>query len=239
MAGTVNPGKASLLLPDGSSLTVIETNNYSFERTLLQEKEFTFIGGVDEVGRGPLAGPVVAACVILPPGCDPSLFTDSKKLSAARRQELYDLLRQQQAPIGIGILSHTQIDRINILQASLAAMKIAVENMTVRPDYLLVDGKFPVPAGIPQQPIIKGDMRSSSVAAASIVAKQERDHLMEVLHQQYPQYNFRSNKGYPTAEHRRALRLYGPCPIHRRTFKGVKEFYQPLLQFPVKTDEQP
>jgi ribonuclease HII len=180
---------------------------------------------VDEVGRGPLAGPVVAACVIIPPSCDYREFDDSKKLTANTRERLYEVLKDNGASIGIGVVPELKIDRINILQASLLAMKKALEALPVRPDFLLVDGKYPVPAAIAQQALVKGDSRSASIGAASIVAKVTRDSIMALYHRQYPQYSFHKNKGYPTAEHRKALALHGPCPIHRKSFSGVKEFF--------------
>lgn len=137
------------------------------------------------------------------------------------RQRLHAELIRIGAKIGVGIVSPAEIDRINILQASLLAMKQAMEALPVCPDFLLVDGKFPVPVAVAQQPLIKGDSRSASIAAASIVAKETRDRLMEEYHQQYPCYNFRQHKGYPTAAHRQAILEHGPCPIHRRSFKGV------------------
>ncbi|MDH3393338.1 MAG: ribonuclease HII [Desulfobulbaceae bacterium] len=200
----------------------VESDTFAFERRLIEQGR-TVVAGVDEAGRGPLAGPVVAACVILPGDCDFAIFRDSKTLSAAARQRLHAELTRIGAHVGVGIVSPAEIDRINILQASLLAMKQAMEALPVCPDFLLVDGKFPVPVPVAQQPLIKGDSRSASIAAASIVAKETRDKLMEEYHQQYPCYNFRQHKGYPTAQHRKALLEHGACPIHRRSFKGVRE----------------
>jgi ribonuclease HII len=209
-------------LPEQPSLWkgFIETDSFCFERKLWALGR-DLVAGLDEAGRGPLAGPVVAACVILPASCDFRRFKDSKILTAAARNELYAELQMIGAVIGIGIGSVDEIDRLNILHASLLAMKKAVAELDAAPDYLLVDGKFPVPVAIPQQTLIKGESRSASIAAASIVAKVTRDGLMEELHQQYPQYNFLFNKGYGTAEHRRVLQECGPCAQHRRHFKGV------------------
>lgn len=201
-------------------------DNFSIERNL-QQQGYPVVAGLDEVGRGPLAGPVVAAAVILPPTCQHALFLDSKKLTPKKRQILFDHLFEIPARIGVGIVSHTIIDTINILQASLLAMKHGVEelcNQKYSPDFLLVDGKFPIPMATPQQPIIKGENRSASIAAASIIAKVTRDEIMNKLHEQYPCYNFKQNKGYPTREHRQAIKSHGICPDHRLTFKGVKEF---------------
>lgn len=197
-------------------------DTFAFERDLARQG-YCRIAGVDEVGRGPLAGPVVAACVILPEGCDYTCFRDSKQLVHARREELLGVLRASGAHIGVGEVDEAGIDRLNILQASLLAMRRAVEALPAPPDFLLVDGKFPVPLPLAQRPIVKGDRLSASVAAASIVAKVTRDALMDRFHELFPQYRFDRHKGYPTAEHRRLLREHGPCRIHRRTFRGVAE----------------
>lgn len=166
----------------------------------------------------------MAASVVLPVGCAHARFRDSKTLTASQREELRKHLDDIGAAIGIGIVSAQQIDRINILQAALLAMKLAVQNLPgTAPDYLLVDGKFPIPLSLPQEALVKGESKSASIGAASIVAKVERDRIMESLHHQYPAYNFRRHKGYPTVEHRRAILSHGPCPIHRMTFRGVRE----------------
>lgn len=200
------------------------SDNFRIER-YLYAKGFLYVAGCDEAGRGPLAGPVVAACVHLHQNCDHSVFLDSKVLSRKKRDSLYTHLHDTCADIGVGIVSARVIERINILQASLLAMKYAVENMTIsRPDFILVDGKFAIPTPIEQESLIKGESKSGSIAAASIVAKVERDRIMEELHKQYPLYNFASHKGYPTREHRQAIVRHGPCKIHRKTFKGVREF---------------
>lgn len=191
------------------------------------QQGYSVIAGADEVGRGPLAGPVVAAAVILPGKCQHDRFIDSKKLSPKKRQILFDHLYDIPAHIGIGVVSHKTIDTINILQASLLAMKRGVLQLvkqSVPPDFLLIDGKFPIPMDIHQKPLIKGETRSASIAAASIIAKVTRDRLMQELHHQFPQYNFSRNKGYPTKEHRRAVKKYGICPFHRKSFNGVKQF---------------
>ena len=200
-----------------------EPDTYSLERCL-RLKGYSWIAGLDEVGRGPLAGPVVAAAVILPDNCDSSCFVDSKTINAKQRSRLYKELKNNGAIIGVGIVPEADIDRLNILQASLLAMKKAVLSMPAQPDFLLVDGNQPVPIGIPQQSLVKGESKSSSVAAASIVAKVIRDDLMDRYHLQYPQYNFQQNRGYPTLEHREAIRVFGPCAIHRQSFKGVREY---------------
>ena len=199
-------------------------DNFRIER-LLYSRGFLNVAGCDEVGRGPLAGPVVAACVVLPRDCDHSIFIDSKKLTHTRRLQLNNLLHTMGALVGIGQVSEKEIDKINILQASLLAMKLAVSSLKTDQrsiDFLLVDGKFPVSLQIPQETYIKGESKSSSIAAASIAAKVARDHIMLALHKQYPVYNFAQNKGYPTREHRQAILNHGPSPVHRFSFKGVK-----------------
>lgn len=207
-------------------LPVQEEDTFSFERQL-RRLGYDMIAGIDEVGRGPLAGPVVAASVILPYDCDYAQFKDSKKLSPERRKRLALLLEDIGAVIGVALVPEQTIDRINILHASLLAMKSSMESLVTRPDFLLVDGKFPVPVDMPQRFLIKGESRSASIAAASIVAKVTRDELMCQYHTQFPQYAFNRNMGYPTREHRKALSDYGPCHLHRRTFAGVKEFFSP------------
>ena len=204
-----------------------EGDTLHYER-LLRAQGFEVVAGLDEAGRGPLAGPVVAGCAILDGESDHRLFEDSKKLSEKKREELFAILVQSGTPHGVGIVSAREIDRINILQASLLAMKRAVEDCEKRfsrkASFLLVDGKFTVPLSLPQQALVKGESRSASIAAASIVAKVTRDRLMLQYHEQYPQYRLDRHKGYPTRMHRRAIADHGPSPIHRRTFKGVREF---------------
>ncbi len=197
-------------------------DTFAIERSLVSQGYRT-VAGTDEAGRGPLAGPVVAACVILPLHCDYQQFQDSKKLSAKARRELAHRLVVLEAAIGVGIVSAAEIDRLNILQASLLAMRKAVEKLPILPDFLLVDGKFTVPMAVEQMALVKGDSRSATISAASIVAKVTRDAIMEQYHLEYPQYNFARHKGYPTAEHRRIIREIGPCPIHRQSFKPVRD----------------
>ena len=189
-----------------------------------REDGFTAIAGIDEAGRGPLAGPVVSAAVILPIAFPVAGVTDSKKLTPKKRAYLYEEIYSHAVAIGIGVVDHMEIDRINILNASLASMSMAVDNLFPQPDYLLIDGPFPVSSDLPQKPIKKGDSLSISIAAASIVAKVTRDRLMEKYHQDYPLFGFSKHKGYPTKAHKEAIKKYGCCPIHRTTFKGVKEF---------------
>lgn len=197
-------------------------DSFFYEHQLYQ-KGVRCLAGVDEAGRGPLAGPVVAGAVVLPVQCDYTLFQDSKKLSAKKRDHLFLTLQEMSIPYAVGIASPAEIEEINILQASLLAMKRAVLALPDMPDYLLVDGKFSVPLDLAQQPLIKGESKSASIAAASIVAKVTRDRIMMEYHEQFPQYNFMKHKGYPTKEHKALLVQFGPCPIHRKTFAGVKE----------------
>lgn len=178
------------------------------------------IGGIDEVGRGPLAGPVVAACVILPQDCRILYLNDSKQLSEKKREQLYDEIMEKAVSVGVGCVEHTVIDEINILQATYEAMRQALARMEIRPDRLLVDAVTIPGIGIPQRGIVHGDARSVSIAAASIVAKVTRDRMMAEFDRQYPGYDFASNKGYGSAKHIAALKELGPCPIHRRTFIG-------------------
>ncbi len=204
----------------------LSPDTFSIERGLY-ETGCQAIAGVDEAGRGPLAGPVVAGCVVLIKSCDSTLFKDSKKLSPGKRRKLFSSLQDCGAHIGVGSVSPRKIEEINILQASLLAMKRAIMQLDsgpIFPDYLLVDGKFSVPLEIPQKTIIRGESASASIAAASIVAKVSRDMMMAEYHDLYPCYNFIKNQGYPTVEHRKAIAEFGPCEIHRKTFKGVREF---------------
>ncbi|MCK5836983.1 MAG: ribonuclease HII [Desulfobacula sp.] len=186
-----------------------------------QKRGYPHIAGIDEAGRGPLAGPVVSAAVILPSSFTCPGINDSKKLSEKKRERFFPLISEQALAVGIGIADHTEIDQINILQASLLSMKRAVQNLKLTPDFLLIDGKFTIDSDLPQQAIVKGDSKSISIAAASIIAKVTRDRIMEELHRTYPLYNFSRHKGYPTKAHKQAIMEHGPCPIHRKTFSGV------------------
>jgi ribonuclease HII len=183
------------------------------------------IAGVDEAGRGPLAGPVVAAAVILPhEGITEKLF-DSKQISSKKREELYKTIFEEAAGVGIGVIGQEEIDRINILQATLKAMALAIENLPLPPDFILIDGsQGGLALPIPQKPIRKGDRLCNSVAAASIIAKVTRDRMMLECHRKYPQYNFARHKGYGTKEHQRAIEKFGVCELHRKSFRGVKEY---------------
>jgi len=193
-----------------------------FERQA-QSRGYRAVAGIDEAGRGPLAGPVVAAAVILPEEFDLPGLTDSKQLSEKSRERLYPLIRAQALAVGVGVARADEIDRINILQATLRSMQRAVGRLNVPPDFLLIDGNVPVPLPLPQQTLVKGDSRSLSIAAASVVAKVVRDRIMCSLDRQHPGYGFAGHKGYGSAAHRDAIARLGPSPCHRRTFGGVSE----------------
>lgn len=181
-------------------------------------KEYSYICGIDEVGRGPLAGPVVAAAVILPKDCTILYVNDSKKLSAKKREQLYDEIMGKAVAVGVGMASHERIDEINILQATYEAMREAISHLTVQPDLLLNDAVTIPKVEIKQVPIIKGDAKSISIAAASIIAKVTRDRMMEAFDDIYPEYDFASNKGYGSPKHIDALKKYGLTDIHRKSF---------------------
>lgn len=182
---------------------------------------FTCIAGLDEAGRGPLAGPVVAAAVVLPDGLLVPGLTDSKQVPEQERERLFDVIRKQAICFGIGVVDEQTIDEVNILQATIIAMERALAPLNPRPDYLLLDAITLPRIALPQNPLIKGDSRSHSISAASILAKVARDRLMLELHEKYPQYNFRKHKGYGTNEHLALLREHGPCDAHRKTFNPV------------------
>lgn len=184
---------------------------------------FRIICGVDEAGRGPLAGPVCAAAVILPPYVEIPGLNDSKKLTDKRRRELFPIIQQQAVAYGIGFASHEEIDQINILQATYLAMERAMAQLSVKPELALIDGNRAKDFGLPVRTIIKGDSLSASIAAASVLAKVTRDDLMLQAAGEYPNYGFDIHKGYGTKAHYEALRALGPCPIHRMTF--LKKFY--------------
>ena len=207
---------------------LLEKHNAEIDRTkrmLSYEKEYDgymAICGIDEVGRGPLAGPVVAGAVILPKDDMILYLNDSKQLTAAKRDELYDVIRERAVAYAVGIVDHVRIDEINILQATYEAMRSAIMNLAVKPDILLNDAVTIPGVDIRQVPIIKGDAKSCSIAAASIIAKVTRDRMMEEMDEKYPGYGFASNKGYGSAEHIKAIKELGPSTIHRRTF--IKNF---------------
>ena len=193
-----------------------------FERRAL-EAGFTCIAGLDEAGRGPLAGPVVAAAVVLPVGLLIPGLTDSKQVSGPERERLFEVIREQAVCCGVGIADERTIEEVNILQATIIAMERALDLLAPRPDYLLLDALTLSRVPLPQKPLIKGDCRSHSIAAASILAKVTRDRIMLELHEQYPLYQFQNHKGYGTKEHLALLREHGPCNAHRRTFNPVTQ----------------
>ncbi len=198
------------------------------ERLLIKEKElwekgYLHIAGIDEAGRGPLAGPVVAAACILPAKFKLNGLNDSKKLTESKREKLFLEIKNQALGYAVGSAEPAEIDALNILQATKLAMFRAVKNLKISPHYLLIDALELSNLRIPQRGIVDGDAKSASIAAASIIAKVSRDHLMIELDQLYPEYNFAKNKGYGTKEHILALRSHGPCPIHRKSFTPVQE----------------
>ena len=203
---------------------IAQYHEMSYYENQLREKGYRYIAGLDEAGRGPLAGPVVAGAVILPPDTELVIpgVDDSKKLSGLRRGKLLEEIKEKAIAWAVGIVDVETIDQINILQATKKAMKQAVEGLQTSPEILLIDAVELAQVSLPQQPLIHGDALSVSIAAASIVAKETRDALMIALDSLYPEYGFASNKGYGSAQHIAALRKYGPCPIHRRTF--IKNF---------------
>ncbi len=190
----------------------------TFERKAYQSG-YRLIAGIDEAGRGCLAGPVVAAAVILPLGYHNGEINDSKQLSPLRREKLYDVIKADALAIGLGVVEAVDIDELNILRATLRAMGEACAELSPAPDFLLIDGINSLPLAIRQRTLVKGDSRSISVAAASIIAKVSRDRIMEIYHRQFSQYNFIKNKGYGTDEHRAAIQKFGLCKLHRRSFR--------------------
>ncbi|MEK6454047.1 ribonuclease HII [Caldifermentibacillus hisashii] len=199
-----------------------------FEKMMVYEKEaqkqgFQYVAGIDEVGRGPLAGPVVAAAVILPENIFISGINDSKKLSSKKREQLYQEIKNEALAIGIGVVGADVIDEINIYQATKKAMNIAINQLSIFPDFLLIDA-MKIDTPITQRSLIKGDSLSVSIASASIIAKVYRDRLMMEYSKKYPEYQFEKNAGYGTREHIQAIRKFGPTPIHRKTFAPIKEY---------------
>jgi ribonuclease HII len=183
------------------------------------------VGGIDEAGRGPLAGPVVSSCVVWNGLPDRSQkINDSKLLTAKQRSELFPWITRNAFKIGIGIATHVEIDTMNILRASLLSMERAVQDSGIEPGLLLIDGTFALKSYPSSKPVVRGDRRCFYIACASIVAKVTRDNIMETYDMEYPNYSFRKNKGYPTKDHKLAIERYGVSPIHRKTFKGVREF---------------
>lgn len=212
------PPKNLSLFPES---TFSSTSDPFFHEDLARRQGYALIAGVDEAGRGPLAGPVVAGAVILPQGVELAGVTDSKKMSPGAREQAFSTIHREALATGIGVVSHRYIDEFNILKASLEAMKRAILALDPLPDFLLIDGIHSVPLSIPQRCLKKGDLLSRSISAASVLAKVYRDRIMCCYHEVYPEYGFDKHKGYGTARHMEAIRQYGPTPVHRRTFKGV------------------
>lgn len=214
-------GVRNLILKYRKKEEALEKEKERTEQMKVYEKQYEsrgYVCGIDEVGRGPLAGPVVAGAVILPKDCQILYLNDSKKLTAKKREELYDVIMKGAVAVGIGYASPARIDEINILQATYEAMREAISKLPIQPDVLLNDAVKIPGVNIYQVPIIKGDAKSVSIAAASIAAKVTRDRLMEEYDAHIPEYGFASNKGYGSAQHIEALKKYGPSPIHRRSF---------------------
>ncbi|MDE7322712.1 MAG: ribonuclease HII [Lachnospiraceae bacterium] len=223
----VRSGVQALVAKAKKSIDAAAKERQRIELMKKYEKEYASVGlicGIDEVGRGPLAGPVVAGAVILPQDCKILYLNDSKQLSEKKREELYEVIMQEAVAVGLGYASHGRIDEINILQATYEAMRQAVDNLGVQPDILLNDAVTIPGIAVRQVPIIKGDAKSVSIAAASIVAKVTRDRLMVEYDRTYPGYHFAENKGYGAAAHIEALKKFGPTPIHRKSF--IKNFVE-------------
>ncbi len=217
----VRPGARRLVEKYQKAMDKLEAEKKRIVKMMEYERryaDYEYIAGIDEVGRGPLAGPVVTCAVILPKDCDILYINDSKQLTQKKREELYEEITAKAISYGIGISSPQRIDEINILQANYEAMRQSIKNLSVIPDILLNDAVTIPEVRIPQVPIIKGDTKSISIAAASIVAKVHRDRLMVEYDKQYPGYGFASNKGYGSEEHVQAIKKLGPSPIHRKSF---------------------
>ena len=201
-----------------------EIDNYKYEREL-REKGVTLIAGVDEVGRGPLVGPVVAACCILPEKFNLDGLTDSKKLSEKKRDFFFEEIKKQAISYGIGIVSAKKIDEVNIYEATKIAMKEAISNMPVKPEHILIDA-MPLELDIPTTSIIKGDLKSITISAASVLAKVTRDRMLYELDKEYPMYDFKNNKGYGTKKHLEAIESFGVIDEHRRSYSPVSDYIE-------------
>lgn len=188
----------------------------------LYDKGYKLICGIDEVGRGPLLGPVVTSAVILPVGYYNPEIKDSKKLSEKKREKLFDIITKDAISIGIGIVDEKKIDEINIYESTKVAMKMAIDNLSIKPDYVLIDA-MKLDIDIPSNSIIKGDAKSESIAAASIIAKVTRDRMIDEIDKEYPMYDLKNNKGYGTKKHLEALKEYGPCKYHRYSYSPVSD----------------
>ena len=203
-------------------------DNYKYERELY-DKGITLIGGIDEVGRGPLAGPVVAACVIMPKDLIIEGLTDSKKLSEKKRDYYFDLIKEKAIDIGIGVIPRERIDEINIYEATKEAMKEAYNNLDIKPEHILIDA-MKLDLDTPTTSIIKGDLLSHTISAASVIAKVTRDRMMYELDKKYPMYDFKNNKGYGTKKHIDAIKEYGITKYHRLSYKPVSDYKDKVME---------
>ena len=203
-------------------------DNHKYEKELNQ-KGITLIAGVDEVGRGPLIGPVVAAAVILPKDYHLAGLTDSKKLSEKKREYFYDIIKKDALAIGVGIVDEKKIDEINIYEATKVAMKQAIDNLEIKPEHILIDA-MPLDLKIPTTSIIKGDLLSITISAASIIAKVTRDHMLYDIDQEYPMYDLKNNKGYGTKKHIEAIKKYGITKYHRLSYKPVSDYKDKVVR---------
>ena len=219
----LNRPKDKKLIKD-LELKVCLKDNYYFERKL-REKGINFIAGVDEVGRGPLVGPVVAACVVLPKNFNLEGLTDSKKLSEKKREYFYDEIMRQALGVGVGIISEKKIDEVNIYEATKMAMMEAINNCSCKVEHVLIDA-MRLDIDIPSTSIIKGDLKSITISAASVIAKVTRDRMLDELDLKYPMYDFKNNKGYPTKKHLEAIKKYGILDEHRRSYGPVSEYLE-------------
>ena len=201
---------------------MLDIDNYKYEKELIKDG-IKLIGGVDEVGRGPLVGPVVAACVILPINFCLDGLTDSKKLSEKKREAFYDVIMKEAISVGVGIIDEKVIDEVNIYEATKLAMKEAINKCSVKPEHVLIDA-MPLDIDIPTTSIIKGDLKSLTISAASVIAKVTRDHMLIDLDKKYPMYDFKSNKGYPTKKHLDAIDKYGIIEEHRKSYAPVSNY---------------
>jgi len=203
-------------------------DNYKYERELI-ENGIELICGVDEVGRGPLIGPVVAAAVILPVNYKLEGLTDSKKLSEKKREQFYEIIKRDALAIGVGVISEKRIDEINIYEATKEAMYMAINNLSVKPEHVLIDA-MPLELDIPRTSIIKGDLLSLSISAASVIAKVTRDHMLYELDKEYPMYDLKNNKGYGTKKHIEAIKKYGITKYHRLSYKPVSDYKDKMVE---------
>ena len=217
----INDKKDKKLIKD-LDLILCSKDSYRYERKL-KDKGIKLIAGVDEVGRGPLVGPVVAACVILPDKFNLDGLTDSKKLSEKKRDDFYDSIIEQAISVGVGIIDEKKIDEVNIYEATKLAMKEAINNCSVKPEHILIDA-MPLELDIPTTSIIKGDLKSITISAASVIAKVTRDRMLYELDEKYPMYDFKNNKGYPTKKHLEAIDKYGIIDEHRKSYGPVSDY---------------